>query len=131
MKIAMEYCSAGSISDMMTICDTTLTEIQVSLVCSHVLQGLFYLHSMKKIHRDIKAGNILVNTQGLSKLADFGVASQLTDAITKRQTVIGTPYWMAPEIILEAGYSLNADIWSLGITCIEMAQVYPLLFHFI
>jgi len=119
----MEYCGAGSISDLITITDSGLSEDQIGVIMRDSLRGLSYLHKEKKIHRDIKAGNILLNDDCFGKLADFGVSGQETD-FTKHHTVIGTPYWMAPEVI-EERYDHRADIWSLGITAIELAEKHP------
>eukprot|EP00045_Choanoeca_perplexa_P005803 m.48614 g.48614 ORF g.48614 m.48614 type:complete len:453 (-) comp13302_c0_seq1:90-1448(-) len=123
--IVMEYCGGGSVADIMRVRKKVMSEAQIASVLRASILGLEYLHEHRKIHRDIKAGNILLNEDGDAKLADFGVAGQVTDEMAKRNTVIGTPYWMAPEVIQEVGYDAKADIWSLGITAIEMAEGKP------
>lgn len=123
--IVMEYCGAGSLCDLMAICERVLDEEQIATVMKMSLHGLEYLHKRRKIHRDIKSGNILLNHDGDCKLADFGVSAQLTDTMAKRKTMIGTPYWMAPEVLQSTEYDGKADIWSLAITAIELATSEP------
>lgn len=102
-----------------------LNEEHISIIISQVLRGLDELHTQGKIHRDIKAANILLTEHGNIKLADFGVSAQVTATITKKSTFVGTPYWMAPEVILRSAYNSKADIWSLGIMCFEMSLGVP------
>lgn len=110
LYIIMEYCGAGSASDIMKLLNKTFSENEIAIILTDTLKGLEYLHLKKKIHRDIKAGNILLSLDGLAKLADFGVAGQLSDTMSKRNTVIGTPYWMAPEIIQVFFYSKKKKV---------------------
>eukprot|EP00297_Palpitomonas_bilix_P007082 CAMPEP_0113872250 /NCGR_PEP_ID=MMETSP0780_2-20120614/3100_1 /TAXON_ID=652834 /ORGANISM="Palpitomonas bilix" /LENGTH=385 /DNA_ID=CAMNT_0000857743 /DNA_START=49 /DNA_END=1206 /DNA_ORIENTATION=- /assembly_acc=CAM_ASM_000599 len=123
--IVMEYCEGGSVSDMMEVTRLTLSEEEISAVMKDTLAGLAYLHAEKKIHRDIKGGNILLSAKGVAKLADFGVSANLTASMNKRKTVIGTPYWMAPEVIQQNEYDQKADVWSIGITAIELFDGEP------
>lgn len=127
LLIAMEYCDGGSVQDIVRIAKRKCTEQEISAVIAQVLQALVYLHSHHIMHRDIKSGNILLTRNGEAKLADFGVSARLNSTLQKKNTVIGSPYWMAPEIISKTndGYDSRADIWSLGITAIEMADSEP------
>jgi len=123
--IVMEICEPGSISDLMRMTKSTLSEDEIRSVAACMLVGLEHLHSQRLIHRDIKAGNILLSNSGIAKLADFGVSRELTTVQSKADTTIGTPFWMAPEVIHDGRYDTSADIWSLGITLIEMAEGEP------
>ncbi|XP_029922794.1 mitogen-activated protein kinase kinase kinase kinase 5 isoform X3 [Myripristis murdjan] len=128
--ICMEFCGGGSLQDIYHVTGP-LSEPQIAYVCREMLQGLDYLHGQKKIHRDIKGANILLNNQGEVKLADFGISAQITATLARRMSFIGTPYWMAPEVAaveIKGGYNELCDIWSVGITAIELAELQPPLF---
>jgi hypothetical protein len=130
LYIIMEYCDGGSLSDVMRVLHRPLAEPEVSAVMHGVLTSLVYVHSLRRIHRDIKAGNLLVTSDGQVKLCDFGVSAQLDDHLSRTGTRIGSPYWMAPEVISSAGHDTSADIWSLGITALELLLGRPPLFDF-
>ncbi|XP_029685327.1 mitogen-activated protein kinase kinase kinase kinase 5 isoform X1 [Takifugu rubripes] len=128
--ICMEYCGGGSLQDIYHVTGP-LSELQIAYVCRETIQGLGYLHSMGKMHRDIKGANILLTDKGDVKLADFGVAAKITATIAKRKSFIGTPYWMAPEVAAvekNGGYNQLCDIWAVGITSIELAELQPPMF---
>ncbi|XP_065408615.1 STE20-like serine/threonine-protein kinase isoform X2 [Chrysemys picta bellii] len=128
--ILIEFCAGGAVDAVMLELERPLTEPQIKVVCKQTLEALNYLHENKIIHRDLKAGNILFTLDGDIKLADFGVSAKNTRTIQRRDSFIGTPYWMAPEVVMcetskDRPYDYKADVWSLGITLIEMAQVEP------
>ncbi|XP_075715620.1 STE20-like serine/threonine-protein kinase [Rhinoderma darwinii] len=128
--IVVEFCAGGALDGVMLELGHGLTEGQIRVVCFQTLLGLQYLHSQKIIHRDLKAGNILLTQQGDIRLADFGVSAVNSQTLQRRSSFIGTPYWMPPEVIMcetckDAPYDYKADVWSLGITLIELAEMQP------
>ena len=134
MWICMEFCGGGSVSDMYNTLQQPLAETEISAIMYYSLLGLDYLHKSHMVHRDIKGGNILLNDEGEIKLADLGVSAQMASTLAKRKSFIGTPYWIAPEIIAVEmkmgpdGYNIKCDVWSLGITAIELAEMMPPMF---
>jgi len=127
--IAMELCDGGAVSDIYQVCNEPLNEDQIGVITRETLHALSYLHSINIIHRDIKGANILLTNSGDIKLVDFGVSAELKQASEKRNTLIGTPYWMAPEVVANktgnVPYDARSDIWSLGITLIELGEMNP------
>ncbi|XP_028420912.1 TRAF2 and NCK interacting kinase a isoform X2 [Perca flavescens] len=129
--LVMEFCGAGSVTDLIkNTKGNSLKEEWTAYICREILRGLTHLHQHKVIHRDIKGQNVLLTENAEVKLVDFGVSAQLDRTVGRRNTFIGTPYWMAPEVIAcdenpEATYDFKSDLWSLGITAIEMAEGAP------
>ena len=125
MTILMEFCKLGSLRDVIDIRNEVLNEFQIAFVMHDVLNALIVLHDHQIIHRDLKAANILLSANGVSRLTDFGVSRQFSKSTSVTNTSVGTPYWMAPEVILGQTYDYSADIWSLGATAVELAEGAP------
>eukprot|EP01101_Sappina_pedata_P007880 TRINITY_DN4252_c0_g1_i1.p1 TRINITY_DN4252_c0_g1~~TRINITY_DN4252_c0_g1_i1.p1 ORF type:complete len:478 (+),score=208.76 TRINITY_DN4252_c0_g1_i1:27-1460(+) len=129
--VVMEFMGAGCLTEVLEQFDSIqMSEQQIALVTHECLKALNYIHSLHRIHRDIKSDNILLGDDGSVKIADFGYAAQLTTKQQKRNTVVGTPYWMAPELIRGYDYGIKVDIWSTGIMIMEMAEGEPAYMDF-
>lgn len=126
----IEFCGGGAIDSIMMDLEKPLNESQIRYLCREICCGLSFLHKNRVIHRDLKAGNVLLTSDAHVKLADFGVSAKNKHTLQKRDSFIGTPYWMAPEVVMcetfrDHPYDYKADVWSLGITLIEFAQMEP------
>ena len=123
--LILEYCTSGSAIDLMSAMGRTLKESELASIIEMVLYGLKIIHNLNLIHRDIKGANILIDKNGYAKLADFGVGVQLNDNENYRSSKKGSPYWMSPQVCSNSYYNTKTDIWSLGITCIELMEGDP------
>ncbi|KAA6376030.1 MAG: putative Serine/threonine-protein kinase pakC, partial [Streblomastix strix] len=126
--MVMQYMPGGSLTQLITTCGK-LNERIIAYFCREILKGLAFLHSNRRVHRDIKSDNVLLGMDGEVRIADFGFCAQLTEEVQKRKSVVGTPYWMSPELIQGLEYDELTDIWSLGITALECADGEPPLMN--
>lgn len=130
LYILLELCTGGALDDVLLDLESGLQEDQIAAIAHQMVESLTHLHACHVIHRDLKAGNLLITADGTIKLTDFGVSAFNKKEGQKRDTFIGTPYWMAPEVVIcenvrDRPYDTKADIWSLGITLIELAEMVP------
>jgi len=129
--VALEYMDRGDLTGRITSATAVIPspETEIAYVCQQVLNALNYMHNMNRVHRDLKSDNVLINSDGECKLADFGMAVQLTNQTASLKTVVGSPYWMAPEILMERNYGKEVDVWSFGCVVMEMIDGVPPYFQ--